>query len=199
MHKDLRKVNEAMLRKAANAQPILLPEWETILAKHHAFLRTQGGGSWQTLRANLFRIVGIYTAPNTPIHSTYGAQADVSQRSLARLSLQWVNFAYANAAGIYAEEQNWYKASLRGTLMIDSLLNYASFEEANLKNADFSRSKMMGCNFSGADLEDTDFENCDLRGANFSGARIVRDKTSFKNAILDFPEEDLYPPTPRPD
>lgn len=81
------------------------------------------------------------------------------------------------------------------------LLQYCNFSELNMKNSNFSESKIKECyftntclngaNFSGAELPGTAFHNCDLCKADFSSATqysIDPCTNKIKKAKFSLPE-----------
>lgn len=140
-----------------------------ILERHHEFLASGGaGGHWKVLQIGDL-VAGFYDL----VEAAGGQQAIFERMNLTKVSLEQLEFPFANFCSVFGINLKANNANLSHCLFTDSTLVNTDFSNANLQHVDFSRANLRGANFSGANLAGVDFENCDLSGADFSGARFT--------------------------
>jgi hypothetical protein len=170
---------QKMQAKAYQNEPLHSFEIEQIIIEHQDFLNSGGiGGAWQII-AIKGQVLGVYKSKKYG----KGNQAILDmQRINDELYFSELYLPYSSWCGVYAKAQNFSKADLTGSIMIDANLEQANFREANLENVDFSRSNLKGVNFLNANLSGADFENSNLTGADLRGANLKG--TQFRGAVL---------------
>lgn len=174
-----------MQERAKEQKTINLKDFEKYAASHQQFLdsleldKKPHKGEWSIV---VFggRSLAVYESKQ----STNGQQLimDMTRLDKSKWTLEGWYLPYTSWCGMYAPEQNFSKADLSHSVLIDANLEQAVFDEANLEKTDFSRSNLRGASFVNANLQGADFENCDLTGANFRGAILVG--SQFKGAVL---------------
>ena len=151
---------------------------DQMLESHHAFLASGGaGGQWKTLQVGDL-VLGFYECNI----DSEGGQAIFERTNLTKVTLQKMEFPFANFCGVFAKETDFSFSNLSYSLLTDATFEGANFEGASLRNVDFSRSDLKNARFVNANLSGADFENCDLSGADFRGARF--DTARFPGASL---------------
>ncbi len=139
-----------------------------IMDRHHEFLASGGaGGQWKVLQIGDL-VAGFYDV----LAVAGGQQAMFERMNLSNISLELLEFPFANFCGAFGLGLKANNANLSHCLFTDSTLENADFSNANLQYVDFSRANLRGVSFKGANLKGVDFENCNLNGADFSSARF---------------------------
>jgi hypothetical protein len=87
--------------------------------------------------------------------------------NLRNCYLEETRFADWNLSNTHFDMANLLQAKFYQTVLIGS-----TFQEANLKNAAFYNVDLTGANFSGADLEGVDFSNVNLSNVTLEGAIV---------------------------
>jgi len=115
-------------------------------------------------------------------------RTDLTGVHLERASLKGANFRFADLSSVHAEKANMSRANFRGATLRQGdfrgaiCLDGTAFHHANLREADFTRARMIEARLSEADLTKTCFDGADLTGASFSDA--ILDETSLLGAKL---------------
>ena len=104
---------------------------------------------------------------------------------------KWINYVLSPTK--HNEDQNFQRANLENSKLVDldlsnlnlscANLNNVSFENSKLVNTIFSRASMLNTHFKKAILHKTNFKNAKLEGANFLEAEIVN--CNFTGINLD--------------
>jgi hypothetical protein len=179
-------VRYAMMAILMDEEPLAADEFARILAAHHEFIASGGGGGhWETLVTDggteTGVVLGVYLGQDNPEAS--GEQAQLQHKRLEGLDLVGVELPYAGLCGVCCREQDLRRANLAGCLATDADFSGANFQDANLAGADLSRADLCGCDFRGASLRGTDLENANLSGADLRGART--EGARLKGALMD--------------
>jgi len=154
-------------------------ELKNALEKHKLFLDNGGrNGVWTRLEA-----AGL----PLNLYSAKVAEGEQLKLMLKKINPETLLFEEkdieaANLSGAYFEKVSFKGAKLNNSLITDSILTYANFENAELIGTDFTNADLRHANFKGANLSKADFEIANCKGADFTGA--ILDGASFKGATL---------------
>jgi uncharacterized protein YjbI with pentapeptide repeats len=115
-------------------------------------------------------------------------RADLSGARLERASLRVADCRFALLWSARADGANLTGANFRGATLLrahfrrTNCRGESSFNDANLREADFSNAKMANADLSRADLSEATFDCADLSNAHL--AEAILDGTSFRGATL---------------
>lgn len=98
------------------------------------------------------------------------------------------NYVYGGCIEVGADLRG---ADLRGVKLInlkdiDVVMSDINFEGCDLRGADFTNSRIVGCNFNGCNLQGAIFTDCSINCCSFVGA-------DFTNAVFDPKQQFVMP------
>ncbi|BDS12235.1 pentapeptide repeat-containing protein [Aureispira anguillae] len=174
------EMNSPLIRNMAMAAPAFTnTQIQEMLAAHAEFIN-DGGSAGRFERLQVAGLpMNIYIGG-----AQSGKQFEVRMKNFAPdTNLEQAQLTHSDFAGALAEEVNFQGAKLDHSLMTDSFLAGANFDEASAIGVDFTGADLTGASFVNTDLRNADFEICNCTGVDFSGANI--EGASFKGCNLD--------------
>ena len=165
---------------ASGATPFTEDEVQKILEEHDKFIQSGGsGGRFERLQLSGLPM-NIYMGGK----GKEGKQLEVRMKHFsAEVSLENAQLTYSDFAGAIAEEVNFQGTKLDHSLLTDSFLAGANFDNCSAVGADFTGADLTGASFANADLRNADFEICNCTGVDFTGANL--DGALFKGTTLN--------------
>lgn len=105
------------------------------------------------------------------VFSMEGAELRRADLTLGRFdgaNLRYCDLRGANMSGAFFESANSFWATLAGANLAGSNLCCATFDDADLRETDFTGAQLVGATFARADISGATFERADLRGIDMS-------------------------------
>lgn len=165
---------------ASGATPFTEEQVKKMLEEHDKFIHTGGSGG----RFERLQLSGIPMNIYMGRKGKEGKQLEVRMKHFsAETSLENAQLSYSDFAGAIAEEVNFQGAKLDHSLLTDSFLAGANFDNSSAVGADFTGADLTGASFANADLRNADFEICNCTGVDFTGANL--EGALFKGTTLN--------------
>jgi uncharacterized protein YjbI with pentapeptide repeats len=165
---------------AEGAIPFTKEEVKEMLDSHADFINSGGSGG----RFERLHLSGIPMNIYMGKKGTKGQQLEVRMKHFSsEVSLENAQLTYSDFAGVIAEEVNFQGVKLDHSLLTDSFLAGANFDNSSAVGTDFTGADLTGASFVNADLRNADFEICNCTGVDFTGANL--EGALFKGTALN--------------